>query len=38
LDAFLGVSGADEIILSVMPTGPDRLASLRHGLEWIGRL
>jgi alkanesulfonate monooxygenase SsuD/methylene tetrahydromethanopterin reductase-like flavin-dependent oxidoreductase (luciferase family) len=38
VDAFLAVSGADEMILSVMPTGPDRLASLHRALEWIGRL
>jgi alkanesulfonate monooxygenase SsuD/methylene tetrahydromethanopterin reductase-like flavin-dependent oxidoreductase (luciferase family) len=38
VDEFLAVSGADEMILSVMPTGPDRLASLRRTLDWIGRL
>lgn len=38
VDEFLAVSGADEMILSVMPTGPDRLASLHRTLEWIGRL
>jgi len=38
VDAFLAVSGADEMILSVMPTGPDRLVSLHRTLEWIGRL
>jgi F420-dependent oxidoreductase-like protein len=38
VDEFLAVSGAEEIILSVMPTGSDRLTSLHRTLEWIGRL
>jgi len=38
VETFLAVSGADEMILSVMPTGPDRLASLHRTLDWIGRL
>jgi len=38
VDRFLSVSGADEMILSVLPTGPDRLASLHRTLDWIGRL
>jgi F420-dependent oxidoreductase-like protein len=38
VDEFLAVSGVDEMILSVMPTGPDRLASLHRTLDWIGRL
>jgi alkanesulfonate monooxygenase SsuD/methylene tetrahydromethanopterin reductase-like flavin-dependent oxidoreductase (luciferase family) len=38
VDTFLAVSGADEMILSVMPTGADRLASLHRTLDWIGQL
>ena len=38
VDEFLAVSGADEIILSVMPTGADRLASLHRTLDWVGGL
>lgn len=38
VDEFLAVSGADQMILSVMPTGPDQLASLYRTLDWIGRL
>lgn len=38
VDGFLAVSGADEIILSIMPTGADRAASLERTLEWIGKL
>jgi len=38
VDEFLAVSGADEIILSIMPTGTDRLSSLNRSLEWIGKL
>ncbi len=38
VEAFLSVSGADEIILSVLPIGSDRAASLQRTLDWIGRL
>ncbi len=38
LDEFLAVSGADEIILSVMPIGANRLESVHRGLRWIGTL
>ena len=38
VDEFLAVSSADEIILSVMPIGPDRLVSLNRTLDWIGGL
>ena len=30
--------GVEELILSVMATGADRTASVRHALEWIGAL
>ena len=35
---FLSVSGSDELILSIMPTGADHGASLRRTMEWIGKL
>lgn len=35
---FLALSGADELILSIMPTGGDRLSSLHRSLEWVGEL
>ncbi len=35
---FMDVSGADELILSVMATGTERAASGRRTLEWIGGL
>ena len=35
---FLQVSGADELILSVMATGADRTASVHRTLDFIGRL
>ena len=35
---FMAVSGSDELILSVLATGVDRAASVRHTLEWIGEL
>ena len=35
---FMDDSGSDELILSVMATGTDRLASMRSTLEWIGQL
>lgn len=38
VDAFVRLSGADEIILSVMPTGPDRAEGVRRTLDWIARL
>lgn len=38
VEAFLADSGADELILSVMPVGPDRTASLNRTLDWIGGL
>lgn len=38
VEEFLALSRADEMILSVMPVGPDPLASLHRTLDWIGRL
>ena len=35
---FLSVSGADELILSVMATGADRAASVQRTLDFIGKL
>lgn len=38
LDAFLATSGADEMVLSIMPTGTDRLADQQRAIDWIGSL
>ncbi len=38
VERFLSISAAEEMILSIMPTGADRLASLHRALDWIGRL
>ena len=35
---FMAVSSADELILSVLPAGPDRTAAIDHTLDWIGDL
>lgn len=35
---FLNVSGCDEMILSVMPVGADRNASIKRTLQWMGKL
>jgi F420-dependent oxidoreductase-like protein len=35
---FMDVSGAEELILSVMATGTDRTASVHHTLDWISAL
>jgi hypothetical protein len=38
VESFLQVSGCDELILSVLPVGVDRKASVRRTLSWIGQL
>jgi hypothetical protein len=35
---FLNVSGCDELILSVLPLGADKTASIKRTLRWIGKL
>jgi len=34
---FVRTSGCDELILSVLPVGPDRVATIRSVLGWVGR-
>jgi alkanesulfonate monooxygenase SsuD/methylene tetrahydromethanopterin reductase-like flavin-dependent oxidoreductase (luciferase family) len=36
IDDFIAVSGCDELVLSVMPWGPDPLATTRAALDWLG--
>lgn len=38
VDEFLNISGCDQLILSVMPTGENRIASIERTLRWIGGL
>lgn len=35
---FIRVSGCDELILSLIPTGADRIASLHRTLDWVGKI
>lgn len=36
IDEFIAVSGCDELVLSVLPWGPNPLATTRVALDWLG--
>jgi alkanesulfonate monooxygenase SsuD/methylene tetrahydromethanopterin reductase-like flavin-dependent oxidoreductase (luciferase family) len=38
LEAFMRTSGCEEIILSIMFVGADRIAALQRTLQWVGAL
>lgn len=38
IQEFLAVSGAEELILSVLPAGPDRMMSIHRTLDFVGAL
>ena len=37
IEDFIEVSGCDELILSIIPAGGDRIERLQQTLDWIGK-